>query len=553
MQSEIKTKTATYVLALLLLSIAFHFVEFRVASWNPDEFIYAAGGQKLLAGGSLYRDFGDNKPPLIYYTYALFYWIAGNEYLPLLIIAKTFTVAVVFLIGAFFYGIGKNLGSRSTGIVSGLLFAAYSICAEGSEVLGGRPELYATFMAVIGIYFFTRKKFAFSITDILASGMFLSLSTLYNTRYGILYAACLAFILYKHAFSKKSFLTMAILTASFFPLLAAVPMYYYHNGTFEYYAFWQSTVFKYYLNILPWHLRFLAGFLVLVFFIGNAPLAVFAGHYVVGKIRKNIMVPSPSEKKSGKRRTGRPAAAAERLIGISRAVLARSPGNEDFVFHLLIVLFAYGSFFAGGKPGIRYFYLLYVPLCLLSAQGVLDVFQYVRKKSSAIKISGFLTIALAVFLACAPVYYFLIHWNTRRPFIAESVDTYRQVFEYVKDHTAPAQRIYVWSEMHPIYLYSSRAIATSMVFPSEFLGRYYYYTGDFRRYPTAWDIFLKQLNEERPELILDNTGNFSTWVRFIYQGKSDYIDEKTDELRRFIKENYTYTTTLNGFMIYRKK
>jgi hypothetical protein len=553
MQSEIKIKTVTYILILLLITIVFHILEFRAASWNIDEFIFAAGGQKLLAGGALYKDFGDNKPPLIYYTYALFYWISQKEFMPFFIIAKSATIAIVFLIGSFFYCIGKNFDSRSIGMVSGLLYAAYSICAPGPEVLGARTEIYATFMATISIYFFTRKKFAFSIVSIIFSGIFLSLATLYNTRFGILYAVYLAFIVYKHTISKRSLLIMTVLTGSFIPLLAAVPLYFYYNGTFAYYTFWQSIVFKHYLNALPPHLRILAGLLVLIFFIGNAPLVVFAGHYAIGKIRENIRLSSPSIKKSMKRRTGRLAAAASRLINASRAVMMRDPGNEAFVFQLLILLFAYGAFFAGGVPGIRYFYLMYIPICLFSAQGFLDVFKYVREKSSIIKISGLLKIILVLFLAGAPIYYLLMHWNARRPTVPESIDTYRQVVDYIKEHAGPEQRIYVWSDMHPIYLYSSRVMATSMVYPSEFLGRYYYYTGNFSEDLTAWDIFLKQMDDERPELILDNTGNFSTWKGVLYYKSNIYINSKIDEFRSFIKNNYSYAASISGYKIYRKK
>jgi hypothetical protein len=550
---DLKIKTLTFILILLLITVIFHILEFRVAAWNVDEFIFAAGGQKILAGGTLYKDFGDNKPPLIYYTYALFYWIAGKNYLPFFIILKTGTIAIVFLIGMGFYCTGKNLGDRILGMASGLLFAAYSICAQGPEVLGGKNELYATFMAIISICFFTRKKFAFAIADLIFSGFFLSLAALYNTRFGIILAAYLIFVIYKHAISKRSVCITAALAASFIPLMAAVPLYFYFNGTFEYYTFWQSTVLKYYLNALPLYLRILAGFLVLIFFIGIAPLVVFAFHYVLGKMRENIKLSFTSEKRSMNRHANRFMSASSRLINVSRAIMMRAPGNETFVFLILLFISAYGAFFAGGIPGIRYFYMLYIPICFFAAQGALEVFRYMREKSSVIEIGGFLKIVLVLFLACAPAYYMLIHWNTRRPTVNESIDKYRQVVDYIKEHVHQDQRIYVWSGMHPIYLYSGRIMATSMVYPSEFLGRYYYYTGNFQHDITAWDIFLKQLNEERPELILDNTGNFSTWKAVFYHEKSKYIDSKIDELRTFIKENYTYATALSGYKIYQKK
>jgi hypothetical protein len=549
MDKDPKIKLATFIIILAAVTLVLRILEYRVAAWNIDEFIFAAGGQKILAGGTLYRDFGDNKPPLIYYTYALLYHIAGKDTLRFFLVYKLATILAVFFTGLGFYCGGKNIGGKKLGMLAALLFSAYSICAPGAEVLGGRTELYATLLAMASICFFTRNNFSFGTLNMLMSGFLLSVSTLYNTRFGIIGVVYLAFIAYKDRINLKSILAMAALGVSFVPLLAAVPGYFYHIGVLPYYTFWQSTVFKHYLNALPWYIRFLTSTLVLVFFACIAPLTIFALYNAIKTIRENY----GSAVLAAKRGPGGVRGIPSRTAAVARILAARDPKNDAFVFLVLLIFFQYAAFFAGGVPGVRYFYMMYIPICFLAARGIIDAFGYIREWSAEIKIASLLKIIMITFLVLTPVFFFLLNYNSRKQAVSESYLEEKDAADYIRAHTAEDQRIYVWSSMHPLYLYSNRAVATSMVYPFEFLTRYYYYIGDFRKDINAWDIFLKQLNEERPVLVLDNTGNFTTGVAVLYSKKNEFVETKLEELRKFVKDNYEYKTTLSGYKIYRLK
>lgn len=78
-EKDPKVRTFVFVMILLAVTLALHALEFRASAWSIDEYIFATGGQKIVSGGILYKDFGDNKPLLIYYTYALFYWLSGKN------------------------------------------------------------------------------------------------------------------------------------------------------------------------------------------------------------------------------------------------------------------------------------------------------------------------------------------------------------------------------------------------------------------------------------------------------------------------------------------
>lgn len=114
-------------------------------------------------------------------------------------------------------------------------------------------------------------------------------------------------------------------------------------------------------------------------------------------------------------------------------------------------------------------------------------------------------------------------------------------------------RVYDWADMYPTYLMSNRIMVTSMIYPSEFLTRYYYYISDFRRAITAWDIFLRQLKEEKPRLIIDDSNGFSANTGFLYLRKNKYVDLKLRELRDFVKENYRAPEAVGKFQMYRLK
>jgi hypothetical protein len=542
-------QTGIFILVLLFVTILFHSIEFRVAVWNLDEFIFSTAGQKLLAGGTLYRDFGDNKPPLIYYTYALLYNLSGGNYFWFLAIVKSATIFVVFFTALAIFLIGKNLADRTTGMAAGLLYAAYTICAPGSEVLGGRTEIYATFLIAVSIYFFTRKRFALNMPGILASGFFISQAMLYNTRFGILAAAYGFFILYRIKFTKGAFLRIAVLGMTFSLPLASVPLFYYHQGIFDSYTFWQSTVFKHYLSAYPLYGRVASGLLVLYFLAGILPLAIYAACAAARAFTGGPASPAPVPHGS----TGLSSPRLSRIMARVRGIIARDGTREPYVFLVILSLCMYLAFFAGGIPGVRYFYMLFIPLSILGAMGFVDIYRAARRLATDIGPTNIFAIIAVCFLLLPPPYFYIIHWSTPRPTIHDNKIMYRPVADYIKAHTAEHDRIYVWYNVTPLYLYSGRAMATSMIYPGEFLFRSYYFPKEALADTTAWDLFLKQIKQEKPALILDETGDFAVKkeATLLFHSKGEYVEQKTAEMRAFIEENYSYVETVQGFRIFR--
>lgn len=539
---------ALYALVLLLTTVIFHSIEFRVAAWNVDEFIFETGGQAIAAGETLYRDFGDNKPPLIFYTFALINTLSNGDSVAVLYLSKLCTIIAVFLAAVCLWYIGTTLFGGRVGMLAGLFYAAYTICAQSSEVLGGRTEVYATLMSAVSICFFVRKGFRPGYAGLAACGFFMALATLYNTRFGIMIAACGLFLLYRSGFTRKTAAAIAVCAASFVPLIAMVPLYFFREGVLDHYTFWQSTVFKHYLAAVPIYLKVLSGFLVLYFGVGLIPLVIFA----VYGARKTYNTVIASRMHAGPAGTGKTAPITARLAKLARPPASWDREDESVVFLLMLLVFQYASFFAGGIPGVRYFYMMFIPVCLLGAKGCVEFYGFIAGQPAGTERLVVRT-SLAALLIIVPVCFYAIHMNTRRPTINESTMQYRPIAGYIREHTGEKDRIFVWRDVSPVYLDSGRLPATSMIYPGEYLLRYYYFTGDFSRETTAWDILMRQLAANMPAVIIDYTADFSTGgeKKFLYYRRNEYIEKKADEMRAFIERNYRYIDTIGGYRVYR--
>jgi len=106
--------------------------------WYGDEGVFAAVATDLLHGQSLYAETWDNKPPLIFLTYAAVQKPFGNGILPLhaaATIAALVTLLAVMALASRWYG-------RPRAVVAGIIFAVI----VGTPVIEANLALTETFM-----------------------------------------------------------------------------------------------------------------------------------------------------------------------------------------------------------------------------------------------------------------------------------------------------------------------------------------------------------------------------------------------------------------------
>src|SRR6187200_783214 len=85
-----------FLAACLLYTLVGQLATNSLRATIGDATLFAYGGRLVLNGAIPYRDFWDNKPPLIFYIEALGYWAFGSTWLgPTLVQALAFLLTVL--------------------------------------------------------------------------------------------------------------------------------------------------------------------------------------------------------------------------------------------------------------------------------------------------------------------------------------------------------------------------------------------------------------------------------------------------------------------------
>jgi len=293
--------------------------------------------------------------------------------------------------------------------------------------------------------------------------------------------------------------------------------------------------------------------MILFFFAGPLPLVFFAVYQAVTEIREKLAHGARVSESATDKQLSWSARWSMKAGRIMR-LFSWDEERQAFLFLMLLFILLYASFFTGGKPGMRYFYMMFVPLCLLAAMGFTALYDLVAVNMINRGLARVVRTILVLFMASSPSYFFVIHMNTPRTLLIDSIKENKRLVEYLQQNTSEKDRIFSWVSVNPMYLKANRIMATSMIYPAEFLCRYYYYVGDFKNETTAWDIFLGQLKKEKPAIIIDDTGGFITkkdkMVTHVIQ--NDYIEQRAGEMKAFIKDNYRHADSIEGYDIYKR-
>ena len=156
-------------LLVALVAVAFHLPTLVESPHYTDEGIFAAVGQRLLQGHSLYRDAWDNKPPLVFHLYAGVLAITGPSMVALRLVGALWSgmaAAGVVVLGRRLLGRRAGLGA---GLLAALLLAQPIIEANLTltELLAAAPAVWAWALLVRGR---PRSAFAAGALVALASG-----------------------------------------------------------------------------------------------------------------------------------------------------------------------------------------------------------------------------------------------------------------------------------------------------------------------------------------------------------------------------------------------
>ena len=500
-------KTVFKILLLIALILVFRSVIFPAISWKGDEFFYLTIAREMNDGRVLYTDCADIKPVGIYCIYALADRLAGHDLQTDFFVLRIFSVSAVLLISLMLWYIGRTLYNERAGYFAALLFAVYSTCVRGSEVLAANTELFSVLFLAASLCFFCRGSFRFGYRDLIPAAFFLSLSFLVSSRSGIVVVAYVVFLFLFSKDKVSAFLKTLASAIAFLIPFGAVILYYFFIGSLEDFLNWQFFFIKYYVGGYSPLMRIFRGILVYRFFAGLLPLVFFAG-YLFFPLRKEKF-------------------------------------NKPALFFLILLVSLWAAAFSGGKHVERYYFPLFIPLVMLASAG-LDSFLESYQKP-AVKWM------LIFMLLSSPMVY--LHMNIISMWLEKKPMTYRAYMEdkqaaidYVTANTSKDDRLLVWPFGDLFYCATDRKMATPIFDPSGHLlaGKYLDTKEKVDRF---YNMFFHHLEALPPKVIIDSTEGFGIAGSDI----NEYMVPYLEKLKNYVKANYDRADVAGKYTVYKRK
>jgi len=445
-------------LALVLLTIVIRLPSLVHPRAIDDEAVYSVVANEIVDGGLPYRDAVERKPPLLFWTYAAIFRLAGKyNWYALHTVALLWTLCTM----AGLYVIGRGLFDRKVGLIAALLYsifqpwAHFTNLAFNGEMIMNLPIVWA--WAIAFGQSSSRLRPELAVAGALLCAAFLLKQP------GAIAAVPLAIYLLLPSYRMSRGLTRVasviqagVLTAGFFTMLALIVIVLQTQGILRDAVYWTLGAQR--IPHVFWQNGILA---TLAFIVACLPLIIGA----VAALRDGQKTWT--------------AKSAERL-----ALLG------------LLVASAFGTA-AGGRFYPHYYIQLVPPLALLAAPHLRAVFHRPTRRPLP-RAAIFAWSALAVVSFTIAYWYELI--PRRRP---------TKVGQYLAAHAGTNDRIFIWGRSAAqYYLDARRRPACRYVVTFPLTG--FIFGGplpgiDTRRWitPGAWDDLEKDFTRHPPAYIAD--------------------------------------------------
>jgi len=155
-----------------------------------DDSTYGLVARKLAAGGLLYRDAVDNKPPLIYLTFGAAYVLFGNASLAAV---KVLAVAVDLACAGLLLVIGRRLFSPRVGALAALFFSAAAVTGVAEDFAAPNTECFMNLFVLAALALLTRDPERPRRRVLLAAGVLIGVASLYRLQGAVALLAWMGF------------------------------------------------------------------------------------------------------------------------------------------------------------------------------------------------------------------------------------------------------------------------------------------------------------------------------------------------------------------------
>ena len=498
----IKSRTIGLILLIILggflLRIPYYFI---YPTHVDDEGSHAAHAVAMMNGGLPYVDFAaDNKPPGIFYIYYVTFLLFGKyNMFAIHMMAFLCTLATAMVLGYCAYKISEKKASFLTAMVFYLTFTTTLL----SERVSANTEIFMALpysLAVLLLWLAVTKEKGYLY---FLSGVACGLAPLIKQVGGIELVSVLFWLLLIPLFyGKKKWLlclkTGALLCAGFILPGLIVGLVFYRYGILSDALFWCFTYPKRYVSQGAQNIGFLTPFVedFIPFFFTVTILWILCGFWIkyAASIRDN-------QKKT----------------------------YQFSIFLLLWLLASIAATLIGSRMYPHYFIQILPPLCLIAALGVTRCYTGVtQSKQNYWKIA----IVALTFLPGLVFTGIAISYGREN-----KIPDFLPATEYIKAHTSPEDKIFVWGWASGFYVYSERAPATRFSFTTMLTG---YKPGNdpnerersditWASAPEAWPMLEADLKRNENALIIDtspgNRNNFGRYPIKDYPVLFDYVEQ----------------------------
>jgi 4-amino-4-deoxy-L-arabinose transferase-like glycosyltransferase len=488
-------------LGIILLTVAIRLPSLLHPQPIDSEAMYSVVANEIVDGGRPYADAVERKPPLLFWTYAAVFKIAGKfNWKALHLVALVWTLCAM----AGVYVIGRELFDRNTGLIAALFYSVFqpwgvwsNLSADGEMLMNlpiilawaiafrrsssrVRPELFAA-GALLGAAFLLKQPAAIAAVPL---GIYLLLPS---------YGAS------RSLTRTNSIIQAAMLTAGFFAAIGLVTIILWKEGILHEAFYWTIAD-----HDVP-HVFWQKGIVNTLIFLG-ACLPLVIGSIMACRDEDEIWAGKMPERTA--------------LLGLLAASAIGAAAGARFYPH--------------------YYVQLIPPLALLAAS------YYARLWSRTIQPPHWLLRPRVTYawLALTVITFSIIHWTGLAPRRLPS-----EVGRYLFTHSNPEDRIFVWGQKVHIYLEAHRRPASRYITTFPLTG--YVFGGPIpgfdtrsRILPGAWTTLEQDFARHPPIYIIDLQSDPKT---------AQYPVKNFPILAKFLAERYQPVAHTVEGVIYRMR
>jgi hypothetical protein len=453
---------------------------------DGDEAVYGSIAALLNTGGQLYGAGGvDNKPPGIFWVYAATFKAAGTYQMTAIHAVGLVVIAATCVL---LFVIGRDLGGFRTGLLAALFYGVLT-AAGNPRLLATNTEIFMELALTASVLLMLRRRWFWSGCLLVAAGAFRQVAAV-----NVLLAVAGIFWLEDSDHRRQA---AAWFAGGVLASLAAGALALLLTGSLS--GFWRWTVDSLYgyasTNWIP---------------------------SVVWQRAKDSLVPFVVDMA---------------VLWIAAIALTTRWRSLDRMEKLVIVWLAVsmvGSI-AAGHLSWHYFIQAMAPLALAAA--LFFARFSLRRWVTAVAVVGIAVPALgwwAYDLGADPLTYDF----------SPPVPQHQLVATYIRDHTTPGQRVFVWGDWPALYIESDRLMASR--FPG-FLRGFDRGSGippnNWDTTPDVWPELQSDLSANPPVLIVDTAA--AGWSDFSMYPMRDY-----PVLADLVASRYHMVATVDGVAIY---